>query len=86
MEQYVLETVTANGHDRNGPDVEDDTFDMYTVNYTTRGPSRGTRWYNCRICGLSYPKDQVVLKGGSAYCTPLKHYLEMDPSRKAKDF
>jgi len=86
MEQYVLETVTANDHDRNANYDAGDTFEMYTVNYTTRGPSRGVRWYNCEICGLSYPKDKVLLKGGAAYCVPLKHYEEMDPSRKALDF
>lgn len=86
MEQYVQETVTNSGHDRNGPDAAGTEYTMYTVNYTTRGPARGVRWYNCKICGLSYPQDKVVLKGGAAYCTPLKHYLEMDPSRKAKDF
>jgi len=44
----------------------------------TRGPARGRRWYTCNVCGLDYPEDKVILKGGVAYCTPQQCYLDLE--------
>ena len=44
----------------------------------TQGPATGHRWYTCVVCGLDYREDKVMLKGGVAYCLPLKCYLDLD--------
>lgn len=50
---------------------------MVQANFATKGPHSFRRWYNCQICGLSYPEDEVVLYGGVAYCIKFKHYEEI---------
>ena len=37
--------------------------------YASRGPASGRKWYTCVICGLDFPQDKVVIRGGAAYCT-----------------
>jgi rubredoxin len=42
------------------------------------GPQRmGERWYRCQLCGFSYPRSKVVIKGGAAYGIPCKDYEDL---------
>ena len=52
---------------------------MIQANYATKGGYSFKRWYNCQICGLSYPEDEVILddESGAAYCLRFDHYLEI---------
>jgi hypothetical protein len=49
--------------------------------FGVHGPPRDERWYVCHMCNFSYPKSEVVLKGGVAFCIPRGHYKEMNDSR-----
>ena len=40
------------------------------------------RWFTCRICGLDYPRDKVILRGGGAWCIPNKDYYELPEYRR----
>lgn len=51
---------------------------MVEVNFTSKGRHSWRRWYQCSICGFSFPEDQVVLVGGAAYCTKYKHFLDAE--------
>jgi len=51
---------------------------MVQANYATGKGQSFKRWYNCQICGFSYPEDEVILDGGLAYCLKFDHYLDID--------
>lgn len=51
---------------------------MEEAQFGTRGPATGHKWYTCVVCGLDYPEDKVMLKGGAAYCFPLKCYRDLE--------
>ena len=51
---------------------------MEEAQFGTQGPATGKRWYTCVVCGLDYPEDKVMLKGGAAYCFPLKCYRDLE--------
>lgn len=53
---------------------------MLEAQRLTYGPRTGERWYTCIKCGLDYPRGKVILRGGAAYCIPLKDYLDMPES------
>jgi len=55
---------------------------MFEAQRATRGPYSFRKWYTCRICGFDFPEDQVVLRGGAAYCIPYNHYYEIEKRRK----
>jgi len=58
---------------------------MIQANYTSKGPASFRKWYNCQICGLSYPEDEVELDdSGAAYCYRFDHYLEIDKKSAAE--
>ena len=51
---------------------------MLQANYATKGKFSWRRWYNCQICGFSYPEDEVILDdNGAAYCLRFNHYEEI---------
>ena len=51
---------------------------MLQANYATGRRHSFRRWYNCQICGLSYPEDEVTLdEGGAAYCHKFHHDEEI---------
>ena len=64
MNQYVTTTFT---YESTGGTV---STSMVWANYATRGPYTYRKWYNCTICGFDYPEDEVILRGGLAYCLP----------------
>lgn len=70
--QWITRTVnyTSNG-------VSTSTT-MDEAQYGTRGPALGRKWYTCVVCGLDYPEDKVMLRGGVAYCTPQKCYRDLE--------
>jgi len=51
---------------------------MIQANFATGKGQSFRRWYNCQICGFSYPEDEVILEGDAAYCLRFDHYLEID--------
>jgi len=58
------------------------SWDMLEVQYPDKvGPITFERSYECVICGFTYPKSQVSLKGGAAFCHPSGCYLEMNSVR-----
>jgi len=71
--QYVTSTVTWTS---GGTSY---TTNMFVAQYGTRGPAKGRRWYTCQMCGLDYPAEKVILRGGVAYCLPLKCYRDLEP-------
>ena len=71
-DQFITRTIT---------DVDGNDHEMLEVQYTTRGPARGRRWYTCHICALDFPEDQVILSGGVAYCLPYKCYEDLEGER-----
>lgn len=51
---------------------------MTQANYAAKGKKSFRRWYNCQICGFSYPEDEVALDdSGAAYCFRFNHDQEM---------
>lgn len=58
---------------------------MYSSAFGTYGPARGKKWYECHVCGFSYPEDRVVLRGGVAFCRENMCYLDMD-KRRTQDY
>ena len=78
MAQYITRTIqfTSSG-------VAYSTT-MKEAQFGTRGPARGRRWYTCIMCGQDYPVEKVILKGGKAYCIPLKDYLDMPEYERAE--
>lgn len=73
-EQYLDVTVTVTNPKH--PDVGTDV-DMIEAQFTPKGRFSFKRHYNCAICGLTYRADKVVLRGGTPYCIPLKHYRDI---------
>ena len=76
MEQYITRTYTYMSG------AVSTSIDMLEAQYAPRGPRSWRTWYTCHICNFSYPAEQVVLKGGAAFCIPREHYNEMNDSRK----
>jgi len=81
-EQYIERTVDYDAYRRVNPTGGSTT--MIEAQFTPRGKQSWRRWYNCNICGLTYPEDEVRLIGGAAYCVKFKHYLEAE-QHDAKD-
>jgi hypothetical protein len=74
MAQYVNRTVTYEAYRRCNPSGGSTT--MIEAQFTPRGKQSWRRWYNCQICGLTFPEDEVRVIGEAAYCIKFKHYLE----------
>lgn len=72
MDQYIIRIIT----DPDGVDWE-----MYEAQYATKGPATGEKWFNCTICGDSFPKSKMAFKGGAPFCIPHRCYLDKDEPR-----
>jgi hypothetical protein len=73
-EQYIERTVDYEAYRRVNPTAGSTT--MIEAQFTPRGRQSWRRWYNCRICGLTFPEDEVRIVNGAPYCIKFKHYLE----------
>jgi aspartate carbamoyltransferase regulatory subunit len=74
-EQYTDVTVTCT-NPKNVTDVGD-TADMVQAEFSpTKNKFSFMRWYRCKVCGLTFREDEVVLVKGAPYCIKYKHYLE----------
>ena len=49
---------------------------MYEAQFATGGRAEGREWDICRICGFSFPKDQIHYVNNAPYCVRYKHYLD----------
>lgn len=56
------------------PDAGDtDSVDMLEAQFAPKGRFSWRRHYVCQICGFTYPQDEVLVKGGLAYCYRFSH-------------
>lgn len=45
---------------------------------STTGPEvTGRRWYDCAICGLSFPRHQIFMYNGRPYGIPCTDYQDI---------
>ncbi len=67
--------VTGTGYDKDGTEV---SYEMYEAEFAVRKGHTFQRHYNCVICRFTYPRNEVVLRRGKAFCIPRGHYKERE--------
>lgn len=74
-EQYTDVSVTCT-NSKNITDVGDSVTMVQAEFSPTKGKFSFQRWYQCKVCGLTFRADEVVLIKGAPYCVKYKHYEE----------
>ena len=71
-EQYTVGTNCPTG-----------AFNVYGASSMTRGPQRFKKWYECGVCGLDFPEDQVTVFQGKVFGIPCGCYKDIEQLRRS---